>query len=94
MTSQELSAWLQAEGVSQEEDTSRPGARTGEQVLAILQKRRTDLTDEDVQVMYDAVDAVEAARAAGRNTRSERLEDHELSRHRLMRMGHDPGRPG
>jgi len=62
MTSQELAAWLR---VSDATDTIEPlpdkaGTPTGQHVLAILQKRRTDLTDADIRVMYQVVDTVEA----------------------------------
>jgi hypothetical protein len=99
MTSQQLSAWLQAEAAAEdsEQPPEQPGSATGEQVLAILQKRRMDLTDEDVQVMYEVVDAVEAERDARRAARREHgltaAADDEQSRRRLMRMGHDLRKP-
>jgi hypothetical protein len=92
MTSEELSAWLTTAADADDGDTSpaRADSATGERVLAILRKRRTDLTDEDVRVMYAVVDAVEAERdgdspSGGGGRRS---------RDRLMMMGHDPRRAG
>ncbi|MFD7708305.1 DUF3140 domain-containing protein [Streptomyces sp. NPDC059785] len=90
MTSQELAAWLQLREA--DEDAAPPpehaGAPTGEHVLGILQKRRTDLTDEDVEVMWEVVDTVaeqgDAARGSG---------DDEHRRHQLMTLGHDPLKP-
>jgi hypothetical protein len=88
MTSAELSAWLRtvdaAEGAEELPDGS--ASETGRHVLGILQKRRMDLTDDDVRVMREVVDAVEdehrdaAAGGSGNTAR----------RHRLMQMGHDP----
>lgn len=62
MTSQELSTWLR---VSEADEDTEPlpdqaGDPLGQHVLAILQKRRTDLTDADIQVMYEVVDTVAA----------------------------------
>ncbi|MGW7360726.1 DUF3140 domain-containing protein [Streptomyces sp. NPDC054802] len=88
MTSQELSAWLQVQDAGEDTEPlpDRTGSPTGRHVLAILRKRRTDLTDDDVRVMYEVVDTVQAqlkeqgaAAAADTGTR-----------HRLMTLGHDP----
>ncbi|MET7475273.1 DUF3140 domain-containing protein [Streptomyces sp. NPDC005648] len=91
MTSQELAAWLR---VSDADETSEPlpehaGTPTGQHVLAILQKRRTDLTDDDIQVMYEVVDTVEAQ--TDRENEPEAEDDRH--RHLLMTLGHDPLRP-
>ncbi|MEU6355480.1 DUF3140 domain-containing protein [Streptomyces sp. NPDC047072] len=92
MTSQELAAWLR---VSEADGNSEPlpehaGSPTGEHVLAILQKRRTDLTDDDIEVMYEVVDTVDAVdeRAGAANEPEETRR-----RHRLMALGHDPLKP-
>lgn len=88
MTSAELSAWLR---VSDAEGTTEPlpdraGSPTGQHVLTILQKRRTDLTEDDLGVMRAVVDTVtdqadvENGPAAGDTDR----------RHLLMTLGHDP----
>lgn len=93
MTSQELSAWLQALDAGEGTETLPEGAGsvTGRHVLSILQKRRTDLTDEDVRVMYEVVDRVESEQreqvAAGTTDDTHR-------RHRLMSLGHDPAKAG
>jgi hypothetical protein len=89
MTSQELTAWLQVRDAGEDVEPlpDRAGSPTGRHVLAILQKRRTDLTDDDVHVMYEVVDTVQAqlqergAAASAEDTGS---------RHRLMSLGHDP----
>ncbi|MEV7888100.1 DUF3140 domain-containing protein [Streptomyces sp. NPDC002817] len=91
MTSQELAAWLR---VSDADEDTEPlpehaGSPTGQHVLAILQKRRTDLTDDDVEVMYEVVDTV-SARADPEN---EPAAEDTRRRHLLMTLGHDPLKP-
>lgn len=73
-----------AEGVPEQDEPE-----LGHHVVRILGKRRTDVTDDDVQVMQKVVDIV----------RSQRRDDLEpvpgdaTWRHRLMRIGHDPLKP-
>ncbi|MCF6525370.1 DUF3140 domain-containing protein [Streptomyces sp. JJ36] len=91
MTSDELSAWLRTSsaGEEAEEVPEASGDEQGRHVLAVLQKRRTDLDDSDIQLMYDVVDTVNEEREHGRVTGPEET----AWRHRLMRLGHDPIRP-
>ena len=92
MTSRELSEWLRESeaGTDTEQLPDRAGPSVGRQVLAILGKRRSDLTAEDADVMAAVVDRV----------RTERGEEPEPTsgdaawRHRLMDLGHDPLKPG
>jgi hypothetical protein len=88
MTSLELSAWLQVHdsGGIDEELPEKAGPPTGQHVLSILHKRRTDLTDDDVRVMYEVVDTVEHERGAGQVPKA----GQDTRRHRLMTIGHDP----
>jgi hypothetical protein len=91
MTSQELAAWLR---VSDADEDAEPlpehaGSPTGQHVLAILQKRRTDLTDDDIEVMYEVVDTV----SAEADVENEPEPEETRRRHRLMALGHDPLRP-
>ncbi len=53
MTSRELSEWLmtRSAGEDAEVEPDHAGTPTGQQVLAVLGKRRTDLTAEDAHVM-------------------------------------------
>jgi len=98
MTSQELAAWLRVNDAS--EDSVPPpehaGSPTGEHVLAILQKRRADLTEDDLDVMYEVVDIVtggtdpEPGTAHTPEPGSEAAETRR--RQRLMTLGHDPSR--
>jgi hypothetical protein len=91
MTSPELSAWLRVSdaGVRTEHLPDQAGAPIGRHVLAILQKRRTDLTRDDVRVMRKVVDLVERA-----DEMSSSQADLVRRRNRLMTLGHDPLKPG
>ena len=91
MTSRELADWLR---VRSADDTAeafpdQAGTETGQHVLHILGKRRTDLTPDDVRVMEKVV----------RRVREQRRDDLEPTagddawRHRLMTLGHDPLKP-
>ncbi|MFR9724931.1 DUF3140 domain-containing protein [Streptomyces sp. MS19] len=88
MTSQELAAWLRTSSAG--EDTEEPpensGSDQGRGVLAILRKRQMDLTDADIELMYDVVDEVTAEREAGPRPSVPEPD----WRHRLMTLGHDP----
>jgi len=91
MTSRELSEWLRTRdaGEEVEELPDQAGTPTGQQVLAILGKRRQDLAPRDADVMRRVVDRVHA----------QRRDDLEPTagqagwRHRLMSLGHDPLKP-
>ena len=91
MTSRELSEWLVAEVGADggEPDPTLPEFEVSNAVLAILAKRRTDLTPDDIDTMTTVVDQV-------RTLRGEELEpeayDDDL-RHLLMSFGHDPLKP-
>jgi hypothetical protein len=88
MSSRELADWLRTRsaGDDVEELPEQAGTPTGQHVLAILRKRKTDLDEEDIRVMRNVVERVYA----------ERREDLEPTqgeahwRHRLMSLGHDP----
>jgi hypothetical protein len=91
MTSRELSEWLRAESADATEALpDQAGTATGQTVVGILGKRRTDLTAEDIAVMEAVVTEV----------RTERGEDpldpvagDDGWRRRLMSLGHDPLKP-
>jgi hypothetical protein len=91
MTSRELEEWLRtsAAGEEAEELPDQAGRSLGRRVEAILGKRRTDLTDDDVAAMAKVVSVV-------RSERGEELEPTAGAddwRHRLMSLGHDPLKP-
>ncbi|MYW18706.1 DUF3140 domain-containing protein [Streptomyces sp. SID2955] len=93
MTSAELAAWLKVRDADEETEPlpERAGTPTGQHVLAILQKRRTDLTDDDVRVMYEVVDTV--GDLVDMENEPERTPEDTRRRHRLMTLGHDPLKP-
>jgi hypothetical protein len=91
MTSRELTEWLRVRSAGEDVEvpSDQAGTATGQQVVSILGKRRTDLTDMDVAVMKSVVGKVY----------EQRREDLEPTagqaawRHRLMTIGHDPLKP-
>lgn len=91
MTSRELSEWLRADSAGAETETflDQAGSATGQRVLHILSKRRSDLTGEDVEVMEGVVDAVRRERGE----QPEPTAGDDAWRHRLMSLGHDPLKP-
>ncbi len=91
MTSRELADWLRTRdaGEEAEEVPDRAGTPTGREVLAVLGKRRGDLTDEDERVMGLVVDRVRAQRRDD----LEPVAGQAAWRHRLMTLGHDPLKP-
>ncbi|MGW0332859.1 DUF3140 domain-containing protein [Streptomyces sp. NPDC003011] len=91
MTSQELAAWLRVSeaGENAEPLPEHAGTPTGQHVLGILQKRRTDLTDDDISVMYEVVDTVTEQTDVANEPEAEET----CRRRRLMTIGHDPLKP-
>jgi hypothetical protein len=91
MTSRELVDWLRTQAASEEAEQlpDQAGKRLGQRVAAILAKRRSDLTEDDIYAMTKVVETV----------RRERGEDPEPTagdehwRHKLMDIGHDPLKP-
>ncbi|MFC9962844.1 MULTISPECIES: DUF3140 domain-containing protein [Nocardia] len=88
MSSRELSDWLRtaAAGTDAEREPDLSGPEIGRHVLAILGKRRTDVTADDVAVMRQVVDEINASRRAD----LEPVAGEAQFRHRLMSLGHDP----
>ncbi|MFJ4690303.1 DUF3140 domain-containing protein [Streptomyces sp. NPDC088766] len=91
MTSQELAAWLRVRdsGETTEALPGEAGSATGRHVLAILQKRRTDLTKDDLRVMREVVETVDDET----DMADEPAAEDTALRHRLMTIGHDPLKP-
>ncbi|MFD7656224.1 DUF3140 domain-containing protein [Actinosynnema sp. NPDC059797] len=91
MTSNELEAWLRTRSADEDSETvpDQAGTPTGQEVLRVLRKRRTDLTTEDVRVMRKVVDRVHEQRRAD----LEPTAGEAHWRHRLMSIGHDPLKP-
>ncbi|MFI9803299.1 DUF3140 domain-containing protein [Streptomyces sp. NPDC052301] len=95
MTSAELAAWLRVRDSDEEAEAlpEEAGTPTGRHVLAILQKRRTDLTDDDLRVMHRVVDTVGDLVDMEDEPEPERTPQDTRRRHRLMTLGHDPLKP-
>ena len=91
MTSRDLSDWLriQATGEDGRATEGLPELEVGESVVAILAKRRTDLTPDDVDTMQHVVDQVRTIR--GDEPEPEAYDDD--VRRMLMSFGHDPLKP-
>ncbi|MEU6477341.1 DUF3140 domain-containing protein [Streptomyces sp. NPDC047017] len=91
MTSQELAGWLRVRdsGELTEPLPDAAGPALGRHVLAILQKRRTDLTDTDVTAMREVIGRVTSQADVENEPEPEQAGD-SGRRHRLMTLGHDP----
>ena len=91
MTSRELRDWLMTEaaGEDTEAEPDHAGPPLGQQVLAILGKRRSDLTEADVRVMDKVVDKVMSQRGVD----LEPTAGQAAWRRKLMSLGHDPLKP-
>lgn len=91
MTSRELEEFLRTDAAHEETEELPEQAEdaTGRQVVHILGKRRSDVTNDDMSVMEAVVGTV----------RAQRRDDLEPTagdakwRHRLMSLGHDPLKP-
>ncbi|MFC0602876.1 DUF3140 domain-containing protein [Streptomyces palmae] len=91
MTSRELREWLSvaSAGEETEEVPDAAGDPTSRQVLGVLGKRRTDLTEEDVRVMRRVCAIVRGERGADMEPQAGGVQ----WRHGLMNIGHDPLKP-
>jgi hypothetical protein len=86
--SEQLRQWLLTRGSGEtafgpDPDLNLP--EPGRQILAVLRKRKVDLTPEDVEVMRDAVERIRSLTAAkpGRGNADDEW------RHSLLDLGHD-----
>ncbi|GGZ41180.1 DUF3140 domain-containing protein [Streptomyces poonensis] len=91
MPSPELADWLRMHdaGENVEPLPDQAGGEIGRHVLAILQKRRRDLTDGDIEVMQHVVDEILSQVDLENEPEPESGHD-TLRRHHLMSLGHDP----
>ncbi len=91
MTSRELTDWMLTSASGEDTATvgTTPDLEVPRQVVAILGKRRTDLTPDDVDTMRHVVDQVRTIR--GDELEPEAYDDE--VRHLLMSFGRDPLKP-
>lgn len=92
MTSKELRTWLLTEASGEESFPAGPDLELpelGGRIVALLRKRKVDLTDDDLKTMRQVVDQVEARLAE----RPEGGESNDTWRRSLMDVGHDPLKP-
>jgi uncharacterized protein DUF3140 len=91
MSSRELADWLRTRSAGPDTESlpDQAGTPTGQQVLHILGKRRTDLNPDELQVMRKVIRRVHAERRSNRETDRWAIQ----WRHRLMSLGHDPLKP-
>ncbi|MCZ7422485.1 DUF3140 domain-containing protein [Verrucosispora sp. WMMA2121] len=86
--SEQLRQWLLTRGSGEEAFGPDPDLNLpepGRQILAVLRKRKVDLTPEDIDVMRDAVERIRSLTAAkpGRGNADDEW------RHSLLDLGHD-----
>lgn len=91
MTSRELREWLETDDAKEDSEPAVGpiGTPTGRATLAVLGKRRRDLTADDVAVMRRVVDRVHAERGVDLEPTAGQAN----WRRKLMRIGHDPLKP-
>ncbi|MEU6810171.1 DUF3140 domain-containing protein [Streptomyces sp. NPDC046831] len=91
MTSQELAGWLRVRDADEEAEPlpEEAGTPTGQHVLAILRKRRTDLTGDDIRLMREVVERITSEVDPENEPEPEDADD-TRRRQRLMTLGHDP----
>lgn len=89
MTSEELRVWLLTQASGEEAFSDRPGLglpELGEKVVALLRKRKVDLTPEDTEVMRQVADFV----ADQEESPPPDGPADSAWRRSLMTVGHDP----
>lgn len=89
MSSEELREWLLTDAAGEEGLSSDPGhpvSDRGEEIVEILGKRKTDVTEPDVELMNEVAEFV-------RNELADPRREDQGWRRRLMSVGHDPLTP-
>lgn len=88
MTSEELRRWLLTDASGEDAFPASGGVDAeGEQIVRLLNKRRTDVTSSDIELMERVTEFV-------RGELSDPRPEDDTWRRRLMRVGHDPLGPG
>ncbi|USY22816.1 DUF3140 domain-containing protein [Nocardiopsis exhalans] len=88
MTGEELRRWLLTDASGEDALPASGGVDAeGEQIVRLLNKRRTDVTSSDLELM-------ERVSGFVREQLSDPRPEDDAWRRRLMRVGHDPLGPG
>jgi hypothetical protein len=86
--SEKLRQWLLTRGSGEEAFGPSPDLdlpEPGRQILAVLTKRKVDLTPQDIEVMRDAIEQIRALTAE----KPQRGNADDEWRHSLLDLGHD-----
>ncbi|HWR84920.1 MAG TPA: DUF3140 domain-containing protein [Rhodoglobus sp.] len=91
MTKSEIERWLDTDeskevGQKPESGGESVGHHSGRRIVEILDKKKADITDDDVQWMHKVVGYVKRHRAQG----PEHDVEHSRWRYSLMNWGNDP----
>lgn len=89
VTSEQLRTWLLTQGSGEESFGPNPDLdlpEPGRHILAVLRKRKVDLTPQDIEVMQNTVRQIEDLV----DTRPPNGSADEGWRHALLNLGHDP----
>lgn len=91
LNSEELRTWLMSRGSDEEafEATNQLMPEPGKSILAVLGKRKVDVTERDMAVMRETVAQIQDLLAA-RGAVGGAVDDE--WRHSLLDLGHDPVR--
>ncbi|MEV4755008.1 DUF3140 domain-containing protein [Micromonospora sp. NPDC049559] len=89
VTSERLRTWLLTQGSGEETFTAEPHLdlpEPGRSILAVLRKRKVDLTDGDIQVMRETIEEIDGLL----DDRPEAGATDDDWRRALLDLGHDP----
>jgi hypothetical protein len=89
VTSEQLRSWLMTQGSGEEAFSANPDLglpEPGRHILAVLRKRKVDLTREDIEVMRETVADIQTLLDARPATGT----SDQVWRHTLLNLGHDP----
>jgi Protein of unknown function (DUF3140) len=92
MASRELEDWLRTASAGEQTESlpDRAGGPAGPQIVHVLGKRRSDLTDDDIELMEAVIGRIRTERGDPPEPKA----GDAAWPHRLMSLGHDPLKPG
>lgn len=91
LSAKELEAWLKTEesrsvGIKQDENAESTGHQSGQQIVEILQKKKSEYTEDDYRQMQRVVSYIH--RHSAQKPKSDI--EHSRWRYSLKNWGHDP----